>query len=109
MSISRALGDVALSGGFDAAVDLLPGLVVVGAEIRFADVVIGWVRNGLQIAFEPVVSERKVQRLAGFEACSLGDGGLVDPVPGDRLGEDVGCGFVFAGSHVGVVGVSASG
>ena len=100
---------LALPGGFDAPVDLLPGLVVVGAEIRLADVVTGWVRCFLLIASELAVSERGVQHPVGFEACSLGDGGLVDPVPGDRLGEDVGCRFVFAGDDVGVVGASAAG
>jgi hypothetical protein len=40
--------------------------------------VIGWVRRGLQIASELATSERGVQRLAGFEACSSGDGGFVD-------------------------------
>ena len=47
--------------------------------------------------------------LVGFEACSSGDGGLVDPVPGDGLGQDVGCSFAFAGNDVGVVGVPAAG
>lgn len=57
VSVSGVLGGVTLSGGCDALVDLLPGLVVVGAEMRFADVVIGWVRCGLQIVSELVVSE----------------------------------------------------
>ena len=81
VSVSSALGDVTLPGGFDAPVDLLPVLVVVGAEIRLADVVAGWVRCGLLIASELAACERGFQRLAGFEACSTGDGGLVDPVP----------------------------
>ena len=96
VSVSSALGGVALLGGFDAAVDLLPGLVVVGAEIRLADIVIG-VRHFLLIVSELAVSEHGVQDLVDFEACSSGDGGLVDPVPGDRLGEDVGCSFAFVG------------
>ena len=45
----------------------------------------------------------------GFEACSLGDGGLVDPVPGDRSNEGVGCGFVFVCDDGGAIGMPAAG
>lgn len=109
VSAPSALGDVSLFGGFDAPVDLLPGLVVVGVEVWFADVVTRWVHGGVQIVSELSASERRGQRLAGFEACSPGDGGLVDPVPSDGLGKDVHCLFVVGGDDVGVVGVPASG
>lgn len=110
VSASGTFGDAALSGGFDALVDCLPGLVVVGAVSWPVDVVvIGWVCRGVSIVSELAVSEGGAQRFVGFEACSLGDGGLVDPVPGDGLGEDVDCGFVLVGDDVGVVGVPASG
>ncbi len=57
MSAPAALSCLALLGGFDAVVDLLPGLVVVGAEMRFADVVIGWVCHFLLIVSELAVAE----------------------------------------------------
>jgi len=78
-------------------------------RVRFVDVVFGWVRRFLLIASELAVAEHGVQHLVDFEACSSGDGGLVDPLPGDRLGEHIGCGFVPVGDDVGVVGVPASG
>ncbi len=60
VSAPAALSGLALLGGFDTAVDLLPGLVVVGAEVWFADVVIGWVRHFLLIVSELAVSEHGV-------------------------------------------------
>jgi hypothetical protein len=62
VSVLGALGVVALFGGFDAPVDLLPGLVVVGAESWLVEVVIGLVRRGVPMASELGVSVREVQR-----------------------------------------------
>lgn len=46
---------------------------------------------------------------ARFEVVSPGEGGLVDPVAGEGLGEHVTGGLVFLGDGVGVVGVASSG
>ena len=107
VSARSALGGVTVPGGFDAPVDPLPGLVV-GAGIVDADVAV-W-----RVSVEPSVltgsaAEGGVQCRVDPEPGSSGDGGLVDPVPDDRLGEDVGCGFVVAGDDVGVIGVASAG
>ncbi|HUG74428.1 MAG TPA: hypothetical protein VMM81_01980 [Acidimicrobiia bacterium] len=100
---------VALCGGFDAPADSLPGLVGVGGGVVDGDVVSGWVCSGLSVVSGVAASWRGVERLVDAEAGLSGDGGLVDPVPGDGLGEDVGCGDVSAGDDLGVVGVSSAG
>ena len=95
VSARSAVGDVTVPGGFDAAVDLLPGLVVVGAGIVDPDVAVWRVSVELSVLAGSAASEGGVQRRVDSGAGSSGDGGLVDPVPDDGLGEDVGCGFVL--------------
>lgn len=98
--LSRSLLEAAtLQGAVDAPVDSLPLRVVVGCGIVEGDVVSGFAewRRAVEGSVDVVVGSLS------------GGGGLVDPVLGEGLAEDVDGRFVVFCHYVGVVGVSAAG
>ena len=96
---SGLLDTAMLSGDLDAPIDSLPLRVVVVDGTVDAEVVSGFAE-----------SWRAVEPFADVEARrSSGDGGLVDPVSGEGLGEDVERRLVVFCRYEGVVGVSSAG